>query len=337
MRGRQFHFLATMSIIWVAARLGIIIQILPPNPDGKPIPVTAQKLILPSPLNEPEPEPEPGPLRFEQHQRYRKADMAAVPVSKALLLEHGFGIRKGVNHAPAAGFGVAPSVPINWPEQHRTSKPRPSAITFYAYSFFRARASQDAISTVGQYGGSQSGFVIAVPLLAPQDGTSEAKIALQMRGATAHDDLDEREFSAGLRWRPIGKMPLSLTLERRFRSDRKDSFGAYLAGGRTLNLPFQSRLEGYAQAGYITGKAGGPFFDFSARAERKLGASPLSAGLGLWGGGQTGIFRVDAGPTITHSFGIADARFRVSADWRTRIAGDAAPASGPAVTLSTSF
>jgi hypothetical protein len=333
MRGRQFHFLATMTIIWVAARLGIVTHILPPNPVGKPMPVTAQKRILPSQLED----PEPGPIWFEQHHRYRKTDMAVALVGKAVLLERGFEIREGVNLDPVAEFGVVSSGPMNWPEPLRTSKPLPSGVTFYAYSFFRTRASQGAISTVGQYGGSQSGFVVAVPLLAPQDGPSEAKIALQMRGATAHDDLDEREFSAGLRWRPIKKIPLSLTLERRFRNDRKDSFGAYLAGGEAFDLPFQSRLESYAQAGYITGKAGGPFFDFSARAERKLGASPLSAGFGLWGGGQTGIFRIDAGPTITHSFEIADTPFRVSADWRTRIAGDAAPASGPAVTLSTSF
>ena len=333
MRGRQFHFLATVSIFWVAARLGIIAQFLPPDPGGKPIPVTAQKHSQPALPDE----PESSPIWFEQQHRHRKTDMAVALISKAVLLEHGFEIRDDVNRAPAAGFGVTPSGPINWPEQHQTSKPRLSAITFYAYSFFRARASKGAISTVGQYGGSQSGFVVAVPLLAPQDGTSEAKIALQMRGAAAHDDLNEREFSAGLRWRPIAKMPLSFTLERRFRNDRRDAFSAYLAGGEAFDLPFQSRLESYAQAGYITGKAGGPFFDFSARAERKLGASPLSAGLGLWGGGQTGIFRIDAGPTITHSFEIADARFRVSADWRTRIAGDAAPASGPAVTLSTSF
>jgi len=34
---------------------------------------------------------------------------------------------------------------------------------------------------------------------------------------------------------------------------------------------------------------------------------------------------------------IARTNLRLSADWRIRIAGDAAPASGPAMTLSTSF
>ncbi len=333
MRGRQFRFLAIVSMFWVAARLGIVAQISPPNPNGKPVPVAAQKHSLPSSLDE----PEPNPIWCEIHHRHRTTDMAVALVSKSVVLAPGVTIREGVNHELATEFGVVSSSLMNWSKPPGSSQPQPSAVTFHAYSFFRARASQGAISTFGQYGGSQSGFVVAIPLLAPQDGTSEAKIALQMRGATAHDDLDEREFSAGLRWRPIGKMPLSFTLERRFRNDRKDSFSAYLAGGETFDLPFQSRLESYAQAGYITGKAGGPFFDFSARAERKLGASPLSAGFGLWGGGQTGIFRIDAGPTITHSFEISDSRFRVSADWRTRIAGDAAPASGPAVTLSTSF
>ncbi len=61
------------------------------------------------------------------------------------------------------------------------------------------------------------------------------------------------------------------------------------------------------------------------------------AGAGLCGGGQSGVFSIDVGPTVRTDIAIARTNLRLSADWRIRIAGDAAPASGPAMTLSTSF
>lgn len=333
MQGRQFRFLATLLLFWVTARVGIIALDLNPNPSEIRTPITEQKRIRPA---EAVILP-PSPMARVHYQLLSKPDRMDALVHKIERSARGFEIHEEIKNAPVAEEGEGTLELTKWSGPLRTSEPRPAAVTFYAYSFFRVHSSRGALSTAGQYGGSQSGFVVAVPLVAPNDANSEAKFALQLRGALAHHDPNEREFSAGLRWRSTGKVPLSFTLERRFRNDRVDAFSAYLAGGKTIDLPFQSRLESYAQAGYITGKAGGPFFDFSARAARKLGASPVTAGFGVWGGGQTGIFRIDAGPTIAHTFEIADTRFHVSADWRTRIAGDAAPASGPAVTLSTSF
>ena len=61
----------------------------------------------------------------------------------------------------------------------------------------------------------------------------------------------------------------------------------------------------------------------------------FSAGLGVWGGAQPGVYRVDAGPRITHAR--AQQRASVHLDWRQRLAGNAAPGSGPAVTLAGDF
>jgi len=82
------------------------------------------------------------------------------------------------------------------------------------------------------------------------------------------------------------------------------------------------------------------FFDAQARASREialLGNKPLKFGGGVWAGGQEGVTRLDIGPTIGTVIQVGEASMRVDADWRFRIAGDAAPASGPALTLSTSF
>ena len=53
----------------------------------------------------------------------------------------------------------------------------------------------------------------------------------------------------------------------------------------------------------------------------------FSAGFGFWGAAQPGVYRVDAGPRVTLNM---RNNLRVHFDWRQRLAGDAAPGSGPA-------
>lgn len=60
----------------------------------------------------------------------------------------------------------------------------------------------------------------------------------------------------------------------------------------------------------------------------------FSAGLGVWGGYQPGLYRVDAGPRISVS---VRSNVNVHLDWPQRLAGTAEPDSGPAVTLGANF
>ena len=60
----------------------------------------------------------------------------------------------------------------------------------------------------------------------------------------------------------------------------------------------------------------------------------FSAGLGVWGGAQPGLYRVDAGPRL--SMRVRNG-MSVHLDWRQRMAGNAAPGSGPALTLGADF
>ncbi|HET6535129.1 MAG TPA: hypothetical protein VFG41_03010, partial [Sphingomicrobium sp.] len=60
----------------------------------------------------------------------------------------------------------------------------------------------------------------------------------------------------------------------------------------------------------------------------------FSAGFGVWGGAQPGLYRVDAGPRISMR---VRKNIRVDFDWRQRLAGNAAPGSGPAITLAADF
>jgi len=245
---------------------------------------------------------------------------------------------------PDPGFSsLAPTVAAPSPTSTETSAPAlwvqapPAAATFrhwqiYAYSYWRNGGGAQVLG-LGQYGGGQSGAIATYAVT--------KRLSLLVRGALAHERLREREIATGLRWSPLDRAALTLTAERRFRNSRGDAFAFYAAGGQSeLPLPLKFRLDAYGQAGYVTGTGGGMFFDAQARASREIalrGNMPLKFGGGVWAGGQEGVTRVDIGPTVGMVIQVGEASMRVDADWRFRIAGGAAPASGPALTLSTSF
>ena len=217
---------------------------------------------------------------------------------------------------------------------------KPNAIAqIYAYSFWRWGGQGSGLAAAGQYGGSQTGLIATFPLRRIfGDGDN---LALLFRAATAPDFPADREVAAGLRWRPVSTLPVSITAERRFRPVGQDRFSVYLAGCTDdIKLPAQFNLDTYAQAGIVSGRGAGPFFDASARVNRavyRTKALSTEIGGGLWAGGQRGAARLDIGPSIGADLAVGHARFRISGDWRFRIAGDARPGNGPALTLSTSF
>ena len=107
-----------------------------------------------------------------------------------------------------------------------------------------------------------------------------------------------------------------------------------------VDLPLGARADIYAQAGFVGGEFATPFADGQLRVSREIADFDLGkvdAGAGVWGGAQRGAARLDVGPTAGLDVRIGDVPARLSVDYRQRIAGDAAPQSGIAVTLSTSF
>lgn len=251
------------------------------------------------------------------------------PPSETKTLPQSPALRPTLPESFVAGTPSPPAIP---------SHPRP--VHFYGYSFVRKSSASGLTAPGGQYGGSQSGFIVTWDILPPRRGQDRPRLALLARGAIAHGDRSDREFAAGVRWHPLPRLPLSLSVERRFRPERPDANAAYVAGGTSLALPRAFRLDGYAQAGFVSGPSAGPFFDMSMLADRKItgvAGGTVRAGAGLWGGGQSGTFRIDIGPAVRTDIAVAKATLRLSADWRIRVAGDAAPASGPTMTLSTSF
>lgn len=220
-----------------------------------------------------------------------------------------------------------------------TRLPRWSADTWLLLRRGNGPAGLAAIG--GSYGASQAGAVLRYRL-APDDPN---RPAAYLRATAALNGMREQQAAFGLSARPMAKLPVVVMAElRATRSAAGISLrpaAALVSEFPPLNLPFKLRAEAYAQAGYVGGRDATAFADGQLRIDRKLfsiGPAELRAGAGAWGGAQKGAARGDVGPSasVTWQPGRA-ASARLSADWRFRIAGNAAPASGPAVTLSAGF
>lgn len=190
------------------------------------------------------------------------------------------------------------------------------------------------------YGRSQAGAVVRFRL----SPTSIHRPVAYLRATSAIEAPRGEELAIGLSVRPLGKLPVALMAEIRATNQTtggrlRPAIGAVSELPR-LALPLGLSAEAYGQAGVVGGADGTPFADGQLRVERRLariGQGELRAGLGAWGGAQKGASRIDVGPSATLDFGVGGGQGRLSADWRLRAAGNAAPRSGPAITLSAGF
>lgn len=354
MQGRAFGFLALLGASWVAARIGIA-TIAPSAQQpivgtmARPPATIANFAQLPPFIPEPD--------------RWNAINAPVARLARATTeYQTGFGpslpspvqgqTDTNVNPATAFSRPLASSRPGEMvrasvaPEALQFAPQRGTAnakrfFDVYAYSFWRRGNAQAGILGNGQYGGSQSAIIANVPLLRFGTDRTTARLALTGRLAIAHGLPREREVAAGLKWRPSLNIPVNVIAERRFRQDRPDAFAFFVAGGQSeLRLPMKFRLDSYGQAGVVSGTSGGVFVDAMLQARRpigNMGPALLSAGAGAWAGGQDKVLRVDIGPSISADMPVAGARFRLEASWRLRVAGNANPVNGPAITLSTSF
>ena len=190
------------------------------------------------------------------------------------------------------------------------------------------------------YGGSQAGAIVwwdAAP-------ASSVDPRLYLRATAALAQNGEREAAAGASVRPFSKLPVALHAEMRA-TGRPGSFelrpaALVTAGMDRQQLPMGFSARGYAQAGWVGGGFATAFADGSLVAEREVARFDLgrvTAGAGVWGGAQKDADRLDIGPSASVDLEVAEVPFRISADYRVRVGGNAAPRSGAALTLSSGF
>ena len=246
------------------------------------------------------------------------------------------------NAAPTNVGLVAPSVPAAAPALIARSPATASQPRWSADGWLMWRDDTTTPITSGNpsYGRSQLGAVARYEL-APG---SRQRPQAYLRGSAALQGAAEQDVAAGLSARPLAGLPLRLAAEVRA-SDRSNGREVRAAAFVVTELAPQQLPGGlvaevYAQAGYVGGRDATVFVDGQARVDRSLGTAgqfDLRAGAAAWGGAQDEGARIDVGPTAAMTFRVGQARGRLAADYRFRVAGDAQPASGPALTLSAGF
>ena len=186
----------------------------------------------------------------------------------------------------------------------------------------------------GQLGGSQAGARLTYALGEGRRVALSARIATPLHGSG-------REAAFGLDWQPM-RMPLHLIAEQRVSLDGGRGGPTLLLVGGLNPTPLVAgfRLEGYGQAGAIKRDGVEAFGDGAIRLSREVavvGRARIDLGAGGWGAVQRGARRFDIGPTVGAVVPVAHAAVRLTLDWRERIAGDARPGSGPALSIGTDF
>ncbi len=248
-------------------------------------------------------------------------------------------------YVQAPGEG-GPGIPAAAPAlaaagSERQSNGRVSRWSADGWLLLRRDTTTPILSGRPSYGRSQAGAVIRYNL-AP---ASLIRPLAYLRVSAALAGAREQEVAAGVSARPLAGLPLRVAVEARVGETARGTRVRPAAYGVTelppLELPFGARAEAYLQAGYVGGEYATAFVDGQVRADRqiaRLGSAELHAGVGAWGGAQKDSARLDIGPTAAVGFRLSSGvRARVAADYRFRIAGDAAPASGPALTVSAGF
>lgn len=217
----------------------------------------------------------------------------------------------------------------------------------YAWSLLREGSGRGALAPGAQYGGSQAGLIVRYAL-----GDSGRAPAVYARAASALASDDDRTLALGVTARPWRAIPVDLAVERRFSlgTPQSDRFAALLVGGGSTPLGrSRVRLDAFGQMGIVGYRDGQGFFDGQMLATRQVAAHDdysVSVGAGVWAGGQQElnaaggkrwVHRVDLGPRAALVLPVGDSQMTVALDWRQRIDGDALPASGVALTVSTGF
>jgi len=226
--------------------------------------------------------------------------------------------------APVAFVGATPGPGLQPPTFSASRRWSASA-----WLLLRDERGAAALAPGGTLGGSQAGARMSYRI--------GRGLALSGRFYLPLRRIGEAEVAAGIDWRPSARLPVHLLAERRqdVGGDGRSAFALTLYGGASGRLPGGLGAEFYGQAGLVGVRSRDLFVDGSVRVALPLG--PVEVGGGAWAAAQPGAARLDAGPAVSYRLPVRRLNLRLQADWRFRIGGDAAPGSGPALTLAADF
>lgn len=208
-----------------------------------------------------------------------------------------------------------------------------SRLSLSSWAIVRGEAGP-GLASAGQLGGSQAGVRARYDL--------GSGFAAAMRVSAPFRSRFGKEAAVALDWRPVRRVPVTVTVERRAGLDRggRDAFAFGVFGGAEVSLPLGLRADGYGQAGIVGVNRQDVYIDGALRMERTLissGRLRIAVGGGGWGGAQPGASRLDVGPQLVAHVPVGRNGLRIGAEWRLRIAGHARPGSGPALSIGADF
>ncbi len=331
-RGRPLRFVALVAAGWAGARVAIL------WPDGATLPEAIQHafpiqdaVAATAPGAPPAALPVHGPRLAVPAMPPPAAVTAITPhpeparVQLAMLGMISFGAEQPLGAPSGAIPSLAPP-PVTLPQ---AAQP-PSR--WSASGWFVTRRGTPAGAAM--LGGDQAGLRVAYAL------GRQRRMRLYLR-ATAPLAMPGRELALGVEWQP-GKLPLRVAAEQRIGLDgNRGGPAVAVAGGiDAVELPFEFELAAYGQAGAVWRGRIEPFADGALRVTREAargGGARLEIGAGMWGAAQREAVRLDIGPSAVATVPLGNQPVRVAIDWRERVAGDARPGSGPALTLGADF
>jgi len=337
-RGRPLRFLALVLVGWVGARTALLwpqsgsvpaaIHVLAPLAEAEaPAPATPARAPARKAATRSERVAHLGtphrsrPLPASARSR-PAADPARVQMALLGLIQYG-----------APEFPRTPVATLPMAAQPVTIAPMPSRWSASAWLVARPGTGLGAAPGASQLGGSQAGLRIAYLLSPERRIAAVARIAAPLAGRGA-------EAAVGLEWQPA-RAPVRLVAEQRFGLDgTRGGTGLGVIAGVDARVPADFRLEAYGQAGAVRRARLEPYADGAARATRVVaegGGVRLSLGAGAWGAAQRDAQRLDLGPSAILGLPIGRQNVRVALDWRQRVAGDARPGSGPALSIGGDF
>lgn len=200
-----------------------------------------------------------------------------------------------------------------------------------------AMGAPEGIAAGGQLGGSQAGLRLAYGF-----GDS-GRLRAYGRATMAVRQPEQRDLALGAAFAPVPRLPFDIAVERRIAigSEGRSALAAMVTGGVSeVALPAGFRLDAYAQAGVVGARRRDGFADGAVVVDRRLGRDEraiLRLGALAAGAVQPGAARVDIGPRLTVRLPDVGKGSRIALDWRQRVAGDARPESGLALTLASDF
>ncbi|MEJ7934716.1 hypothetical protein WG907_10660 [Sphingobium sp. AN558] len=205
-----------------------------------------------------------------------------------------------------------------------------------SWALWRAGGGQARASTDGRLGGSQIGARLDFDFTPAAPG----RVASYARVSAAMSRPASPEAAVGFFYQPARRIPLTIAVERRI---------ALGPGGRNANALFAAggfgpkpigpslAAEAYVQTGIVGFRAKDGFIDGKVALLTPLRHTAIHVGISISGGAQPDVSRVDIGPEIQFRLSLPSASARLSIEWRERVIGNAAPPSGPAITLATDF